>query len=206
MKQITTLFLGFSCLIGFAQNTSTFISHRVEANQTLYAIGRMYHISPQILMKSNPQYGPTFRLKTGSIVNVPNTEEKNSRVDINPQPTNNNTTPTVSNVASAVPLQADPSIHQERYAKFSTHIVRDGETIESIADEEKISTTDLIALNKNKIAHIKIGDALFIKEYWLTVENEPSVSIQQSSKEETILSTMTKEKYDNELLFMNENR
>jgi hypothetical protein len=40
----------------------------------------------------------------------------------------------------------------------------------------------------------------------LPIENSPSASIQQINREDAILSTMNKEKYDNELLFMNENR
>jgi LysM repeat protein len=84
--------------------------------------------------------------------------------------------------------------------------VRNGETVESIADEEQVSPADLIALNKSKIAHLKAGDVIFVKEYWLPIESGPSASIQQINREDAILSTMNKEKYDNELLFMNENR
>lgn len=209
---LSILFLGINT---FAQTATvtTFISHKVEANQTLYAIGRLYHVSPQVLMKNNPAYAPDFHLKTGSVVKVPNIIAKGSDVNsvfpVQVVPTQNNNTPNPATAKIAHPATLAPTkalSHQEKYAKFSTHIVRSGETVESIADEEQVSPTDLIALNKTKIAHLKAGDVIFIKEYWLPIENSPSASIQQINKEDAILSTMNKEKYDNELLFMNENK
>lgn len=214
MKPFFTLSLLFLGINTFAQTATvtSIVSHKVEANQTLYAIGRLYHVSPQVLMKNNPQYAPDFHLKTGSIVKVPAVEVKGSDVNVvtpvqaAPKPNNNKTSPAM---ASTTPTAITPTktlSHQEKYAKFSTHIVRNGETIESIAEEEQVSPTDLIALNKSKIAHLKAGDIIFVKEYWLPIENSPSASIQQINREDAILSTMNKEKYDNELLFMNENR
>lgn len=215
MKRLFILCLLFIGINTFAQTPSltSIISHKVEANQTLYAIGRLYHVSPQILMKNNPQYAPDFHLKTGSIVKVPTVEVKGSDVNavspiqVAPKPSNNISSPAMASISiPSTPATTKVLSHQEKYAKFSTHIVRDGETVESIADVEQVSPTDLIALNKSKIAHLKAGDVIFVKEYWLPIESGPSASIQQINREDAILSTMNKEKYDNELLFMNENR
>lgn len=214
MKRLFILCLLFIGINTFAQTPSltSIISHKVEANQTLYAIGRLYHVSPQVLMKNNPQYGPDFHLKTGSIVKVPTVEVKGSDVNsvapvqVTPKPNNNTSSPATASTPPAPSAPSKTIAHLEKYAKFSTHIVRNGETVESIADEEHVSPADLIALNKGKIAHLKAGDVIFVKEYWLPIESGPSASIQQINREDAILSTMNKEKYDNELLFMNENR
>lgn len=214
MKRLFTLSLFFFGINTFAQKPSvtSIISHKVEANQTLYAIGRLYHVSPQVLMKNNPQYAPDFHLKTGSIVKVPTVEFKGpdvnavTPVQVAPKPSNNTSSPATASTPTMLPAQTKTLGHLEKYAKFSTHIVRNGETIESIADEEQVSPADLIALNKSKIAHLKTGDVLFVKEYWLPIENGPSASVLQINREDAILSTINKEKYDNELLFMNENR
>lgn len=214
MKLFSTLCLFTIVFIGFSQTptATSIIAHKVEANQTLYAIGRLYHVSPQVLMKNNPQYGPNFYLITGSIVKVPSAEAKSANVNeitpqqIAPKPKSNTSSPAVAVATPSIISPTKSLNNQEKYAKFSTHIVRSGETIESIAAEEQVSPTDLIALNKTKIAHLKAGDVIFIKEYWLPIENSPSASIQHINKEDAILSTLNKEKYDNELLFMNENR
>jgi LysM repeat protein len=97
VKRFFILCLLFIGINTFAQTPSltSIISHKVEANQTLYAIGRLYHVSPQVLMKNNPQYGPDFHLKTGSIVKVPTVEVKGSDVNavapvqVAPKPNNN---------------------------------------------------------------------------------------------------------------------
>jgi LysM repeat protein len=97
VKRLFILCLLFIGINTFAQTPSltSIISHKVEANQTLYAIGRLYHVSPQVLMKNNPQYGPDFHLKTGSIVKVPTVEVKGSDVNavapvqVAPKPNNN---------------------------------------------------------------------------------------------------------------------
>lgn len=214
MKQFFTLCLLSVGFLGFAQTATvtSIITHKVEANQTLYAIGRLYHVSPQVLMKNNPQYAPDFHLKTGSIVKVPTIEVKGSDVNVvtpvqvAPKPNNNTSSPATASTTSTPSTPSKAMTHLEKYAKFSTHIVRSGETIESIADEEQVSAADLIALNKCKIAHLKAGDVIFVKEYWLPIENSTSASIQQINREDAILSTINKEKYDNELLFMNETR
>jgi hypothetical protein len=50
-------------------------------------------------MKNNPQYGPDFHLKTGSIVKVPTVEVKGSDVNsvapvqVAPKPNNNTSSP-----------------------------------------------------------------------------------------------------------------
>ncbi|MBL7799289.1 MAG: LysM peptidoglycan-binding domain-containing protein [Chitinophagales bacterium] len=214
MKLYFTFSLLFFGICTFAQTPSvtSVIAHKVEPNQTLYAIGRLYHVSPQVLMKNNPQYAPDFHLKTGNIVKVPTVEVKGTDVNAAPpiqtapKPSNYSTSPATAS-SGATPIAPTKTInHQEKYAKFSTHIVRNGETIESIAEEEQVTAADLIALNKSKIDHLKPGDIIFVKEYWLPIESGPSASVQQINKEDVILSTIIKEKYDNELLFMNENR
>lgn len=205
MRILFTLAI-FSTLFVCNAQTSGTIQHKVEPSQTLYAISRLYQVSPHALMKLNPQYGPSYMLKPGNILVVPSSSGNGSTVNTiqapapTPKQATNNTFASTLNVKT----EKQSSSHQEKFAKLSTHIVRAGETIESIADEEQVTAGELIALNKTKIAHLKPGDVIFVKEYWLPIEAKASV--ETINKEDAILSSITKEKYNNELLFMNENR
>jgi len=194
MKNRLTFLLLLGSVCSFAETNVK--NHVVVPNQTLYAIGRLYKVSPQELMSLNPQYGPSYLLVVGNVVKVPVQNEVQPIASNVPVSNPVKTTTEVAAVAvpKAVPaavsaprvvasaiappkVDPKPASPKNVFLKFQTHEVKPGETIESIAAKEGVALTDLLAYNKAKPGPLKEGDKVYVKGVWVAMDNsKPQLS------------------------------
>ena len=90
LRVLTLFFLLINFYNVFSMQASDYIKHKVEKGQTIYAIGRLYEVSPVEILKLNPE--AQNGIEIGQIVLVPNTG-KTPVVISNVQPSCGCTTP-----------------------------------------------------------------------------------------------------------------
>ena len=91
-----------------ANDTSSFILHKVEKSQTLYSISKQYGISIDKLRALNPELSDG--LKTGQMLKIPSAKVKSDNVDVattNTSTTTTNTTTTVVTTTNTSTEAAD---------------------------------------------------------------------------------------------------
>ncbi len=107
--------------------------HVVKAGQTLYSISKAYAVSESVIAKENP--GAELSLRIGQLLKIP--------------------VSSINEIPTSQALPADTS--------YLKHVVKQGETMYSIAKRYNIDILDLEAANPQVVNHeIKIGQLINI--------------------------------------------
>lgn len=163
-------------------------THKVEKGQTLYAISRLYNVSPKELMSMNEKYGPDFKLKENDLIQIIKTSTTNASPEIK---------------------KSYPSGHEnntENYLKVRVakmHYAQDGQTMSSIASLYKMNISELEKNNPTLNPNQPLFEGVKVM---LSLEKEEEIlaknNIADNSKPMLSSSTntkLTKEALDNEI-------
>ena len=146
-------------------------THRVEARETVYSVGRLYNISPAALIAIN-HLAPPYGLVTGQVLTVKAAEQQ-------PIPVAKATPATVPAPVSAARAggQINPALlYVPKKAALAAataaappatatatpaqHTVVRGETLYSIAKRYQVTIADLQAWNNKPDASVRLGEVL----------------------------------------------
>ena len=149
-------------------------THRVEARETVYSVGRLYNIPPATLIAINHLAAP-YGLVTGQVLTLNGTEQQ-------PTPTAKSapvTAPTPSPAAHTegqinpallyVPKKSAPmAVGTAAPSAPATespaqHTVVKGETLYSIAKRYQVTITELQTWNNKSDASVKLGEVLRVQ-------------------------------------------
>ncbi|MDD4993958.1 MAG: LysM peptidoglycan-binding domain-containing protein [Paludibacter sp.] len=122
-----------------------FIEHKVEKNQTLFAISRKYNVSQDEIIKYNQ--GIEKGLHEGLVIRIPKNSKENSKKDIEK--------PTDKEIKTK-----EPENHQKQ--NFVTHQVQLNETLYSISKKYKVEVSDIIKFNPGSQTVLSTGVELKI--------------------------------------------
>lgn len=128
-------------------NTSKqFIQHKVENKQTLFAISRKYNVSEEDIRKNNPEIANGLKVGTILQIPVPSKEIKKTNVD----------------KPSSTISKSSQSARSNENQQFVIHIVKQDETLFSIAKRYKVDITDIVKSNPGSETKISVGSELKI--------------------------------------------
>ncbi|HXZ67664.1 MAG TPA: LysM peptidoglycan-binding domain-containing M23 family metallopeptidase, partial [Alphaproteobacteria bacterium] len=143
----------------------------VKPGETLFSVGRTYHVSRQAIVDANNLTAP-YALKIGMRLIIPNGAQPTAMAAAEP-PTPSAapvqevvSAPAPQSVPSSAPVSASSSITSETSvvagsAPRKTHTVAKGETLTSIARKEHVRFTELIEINKlARPYHVRVGQEL----------------------------------------------
>ncbi|GAB3873350.1 hypothetical protein GCM10028824_24870 [Hymenobacter segetis] len=157
-------------------------THRVEARETVYSVGRLYNIPPATLIAIN-QLAPPYGLVTGQVLTLKATEQQpvpaakavpkpapvtapvsapapHATGQINPAllyvPKAPKKAAPVASAATATP--SAPEVQTT-----TQHTVVKGETLYSIAKRYQVTIADLQAWNNKPDASVKLGEVLRVQ-------------------------------------------
>jgi LysM repeat protein len=120
----------------------TELIHKVKKGETLGAIARVYDTTVRELMEQNP--GLTSRLQIGQQIMVPSKRIESSSMAATPKP------------ATAIP--ANTTNNQSR----KMHVVRKGDTLGKIANQNRVSVSQIQSWNNMRGTKINIGQRLVV--------------------------------------------
>jgi len=145
-------------------------THKVAQGQTLYAIARLYNVSPKDLMALNPSYGPSFSLKVNDQVAISTFAKQ---IDLIEGATRANVEeqkkPKERRIKTApVPKENGSDINHQQLGinVVKIHYSKQGQTLANISNLYKISISSLMRINNVAIATQKFneGDKVFLSE------------------------------------------
>jgi len=135
------------------KTTLQFTQHKVEKKQTLFAISQKYNVSQEELIKYNPEIEKGF--KEGLILRIP-VAHKDAK------PTVKETVSTVASApAIAKPISA-PAATANKSQQFTTHTVKQDETLFSICKRYNVEIKDVVKANPGSEIKITVGTDLKI--------------------------------------------
>ncbi|MFC6224028.1 LysM peptidoglycan-binding domain-containing protein [Hymenobacter artigasi] len=149
-------------------------THRVEARETVYSVGRLYNIAPATLIAIN-QLAPPYGLVTGQVLTLKNAEPQPAPVAKAapvkapaPMPATHaagQINPALLYVPKkAAPAAASPAAPSALAAEAAVqHTVVKGETLYSIARRYQVTIADLQAWNNKPDASVKLGEVLRVQ-------------------------------------------
>lgn len=151
-------------------------THRVEARETVYSVGRLYNISPATLIAINHLAAP-YGLVTGQVLTLKATEQQPAPVaKAAPAPASVAAPTPAAHAAGQinpsllyVPKKAAPAAQaaakQAAPAAETTaqHTVVKGETLYSIAKRYQVTVADLQVWNNKPDASVKLGEVLRVQ-------------------------------------------
>lgn len=139
----------------FSMQAGDYIKHKVEKGQTIYAIGRLYEVSPVEILKLNPdaQNG----IEVGQIVLVP----ASGKVAV--------AKPMTSGVA---PVSVAPIV-KAPVTSGQTHTVEPKETLYGLSKKYGVTIEQLTAANPELAEGLKIGQVLQIPSVSSTTAIKP---------------------------------
>lgn len=108
------------------------IYHTIQSGETLYRLGKLYGITPQEICDANPGLS-TYNFRVGETIRIPRIAE-NSEMNTAKEEVNKN----------------EAKAEQEGYTQYDRrikHIVKKGETVESIAQKYGSTANDILAAN-----------------------------------------------------------
>ncbi len=144
--------------------------HKVEKGQTLYAIARLYNVSPKDLMALNPSYGPSFSLNVNDKVAISATvapnDLRNNETQVNveeqkkPKERRTKTAPIPKDASS----DATRQLFEINVVKI--HYTKAGQTLASISNLYKISIGSLMRINNitNSSQKFNEGEKVFLSD------------------------------------------
>lgn len=121
------------------------ILHKIEPKQTYYALGRLYNLSPNVIMDFNGN----IALHPGDVVKIPTTQNF----------TTTKATATKATTTKSV-VFTSPAKEETPKKKEKTHKVEHGETLYSIASQYNMRVDDLKLLNSLKTSTLSTGQIL----------------------------------------------
>ncbi|MDB5271508.1 MAG: hypothetical protein JWP58_4548 [Hymenobacter sp.] len=148
-------------------------THRVEARETVYSVGRLYNIPPATLIAIN-QLAPPYGLVTGQVLTLRAAEQQPAQAAktvpvTTPAPVpathaSGQINPALLYVPKA-PKKAAPAAATAAPAvqTATQHTVAKGETLYSIAKRYQITVADLQAWNNKPDASVKLGEVLRVQ-------------------------------------------
>lgn len=136
----------------------------VKPGETLFSVGRNYHVSRQAVIEAN-KLQPPYALKIGSRLIIPSADAQPSvTASAQPAPA---PAPPAEQTASSAPVSASSSIVSETSSPQASapagkvHVVMPGETVASIARKEHVQFSQVIKLNGLSAPNqIKVGQKL----------------------------------------------
>ena len=152
-------------------------THRVEARETVYSVGRLYNIAPATLIAINhlaPPYGlvtgQVLALKAGEQQPAPVPAAKAAPVTAPAPVTASHATGQINPALLYVPKKAYPAAQTTAVPsalatteKPAQHTVVKGETLYSIAKRYQVTIADLQAWNNKPDASVKLGEVLRVQ-------------------------------------------
>ncbi|MBH8558182.1 LysM peptidoglycan-binding domain-containing protein [Hymenobacter negativus] len=149
-------------------------THRVEARETVYSVGRLYNISPATLIAIN-QLAPPYGLVTGQVLTLKAPEQQTApaaKAAPAPAPAQVPAAHASGQINPAllyVPKKGVPAAKTvvapaAPVAEVATqHTVAKGETLYSIAKRYQVTVADLQAWNNKPDASVKLGEVLRVQ-------------------------------------------
>ena len=149
-------------------------THRVEARETVYSVGRLYNIAPAALIAIN-HLTPPYSLVTGQILALKDAEQQPA-LAAKAAPVKASSPVPVAHAAGqvnpallyvpkktapAVVATAAPAVPAAQAA--AQHTVVKGETLYSIAKRYQVTTADLQAWNNKPDASVRLGEVLRVR-------------------------------------------
>ena len=144
LRVLTLFFLLINFYNVFSMQASDYIKHKVEKGQTIYAIGRLYEVSPVEILKLNPE--AQNGIEIGQIVLVPNTGKTPVAKTVVPTP-----------VSTPAPVVKVPVATLAK-----THTVAPKETLYGLSKQYGVTIEQLNAANPELVEGLKIGQVLNI--------------------------------------------
>lgn len=137
----------------------------VKPGETLFAVGRNYHVSRQAVIDAN-NLQPPYDLKIGSRLIIPG-DNQQATASAQPAPAPAPIAAPTQSIASSSPVTASSSITTDMSSAATpapartVHVVMPGETVASIARAEHVRFSDIIKLNDlSAPSQIKVGQKL----------------------------------------------
>ena len=144
LRVLTLFFLLINFYNVFSMQASDYIKHKVEKGQTIYAIGRLYEVSPVEILKLNPE--AQNGIEIGQIVLVPNTGK----------------TPVAKTVVPTPASTPAPVVKVPVATLAKTHTVAPKETLYGLSKQYGVTIEQLNAANLELVEGLKIGQVLNI--------------------------------------------
>lgn len=144
LRVLTLFFLLINFYNVFSMQASDYIKHKVEKGQTIYAIGRLYEVSPVEILKLNPE--AQNGIEIGQIVLVPNTGKTLVAKTVVPTP-----------LSTPAPVVKIPVATLAK-----THTVAPKETVYGLSKQYGVTIEQLNAANPELVEGLKIGQVLNI--------------------------------------------
>lgn len=141
--------------------------HKVEKGQTLYAISRLYNISPKELMAINEKYGPDFKLKENDLIQI----------------SKSTTTNLIPDVKKSTPSEQENNTEISPRVKVAKmHYAQDGQTISSIAKLYNISVNEIQKNNPTLNPNQPLFEGVKVL---LSLEKENEILVKNNITEES---------------------
>jgi membrane-bound lytic murein transglycosylase D len=134
------------------------VQHRVRRGETLQTIANQYHVSAQDIARAN-HVSRAHPLKRGTVLTVPASFRAPAAAELEENDPRGSTAYVPSRE-----FKTPPSLNAESDAEGrSTHVVRKGETLASIADQYSITVADIRRWNKIPGSTVRRGTRLKIR-------------------------------------------
>ncbi|MGY3088985.1 membrane-bound lytic murein transglycosylase D [Hymenobacter sp. UYAg731] len=149
-------------------------THRVEARETVYSVGRLYNVPPATLIAINHLAAP-YGLVTGQVLTLRATEQQPAPAAKAAPATAPTSAPAVHAAGQInpallyVPKKAAPAAQAAVMQSapvvqvLAQHTVVKGETLYSIAKRYQVTIADLQAWNNKSDASVKLGEVLRVQ-------------------------------------------
>jgi LysM repeat protein len=124
-----------------------YIEHKVEKNQTLFAISRKYNVSQENIIKANP--GINDGLREGIVLKIPVESKNDKKKEVEK--------PVVDNKDKETKKKDSP-----KKQNVVIHVVQLNETLYSISKRYKVEVADVIKLNPESASKLAVGTELKI--------------------------------------------
>ena len=168
---------------------ANYTEHKVEKQQTLFAISKKYNVSIDDIKKLNPQL--VNGLTEGTVIRIPATNS-------NPTPASTTSTKVTTTVASAPKPAAEPVVVKQ--PNYIIHKVQPKETLYAICKRYEVAMADVLQLNPNA-ANLTAGTDLKIPTN-STSQNEAVNNEKTDSVKPKVVSTVknTSSKADKKII------
>lgn len=162
---------------------TSFIEHKVEKKQTLFAISRKYNVSQEEIKNLNPEINSG--LKEGMILKIPqhNSQNTTSKSETNSDAKKNVKSNTATNNIVKPEKAEKAEIAKRTKDTYQIHVVKPKETLYSISKLYNVDIADIIKLNPDCDKTIKTGSELKIPYSAKQTSNATTVTNTQPADE-----------------------
>ncbi len=149
------------------ENNKTYILHKVEKGEGVYALGRKYGVNAEDIFAANA--GADKGLKLGQVIKIP------KNISVNNSNTSNGTSETTNNSDNTTTKSKFKTVTTYKYEKQYHKVVK-GNTLTSIAKQYKTTVSELKKLNNLKSESVNLGQKLLVGEKKVAVKTQVPIS------------------------------